>query len=289
MNDSYQRIEKIGEGTYGVVYKAINRKTNVTVALKKIRLENEDEGIPATTIREISLLKALKHPTIINLIDVIYSDKKLYLVFEYLETDLRSFIDTHDEIPEALVMRMALQLFTALHFCHARGVLHRDVKPQNILVDKDFNIKLADFGLGRAINVPLRTYTHDIVTLWYRPPEILLGSKYYSGAVDVWSAGCIVAELLLSKPLFPGDSEIDQLYKIFRIKGTPTDEIWLNVSNLPNFQERFPQWKGVDLRDILNRSDDLVDLIEKCLTYDPVKRIIARDVVHLNCLSNISE
>lgn len=289
MTDSYQRIEKIGEGTYGIVYKAINRKTNSIVALKKIRLENEDEGIPATTIREISLLKTLKHPTIINLIDVIYSEKKLYLVFEYLETDLRSFIDTQEDIPEALVLRMALQLFTALCFCHTRGILHRDVKPQNILVDKDLNIKLADFGLGRAINVPLRTYTHDIVTLWYRPPEILLGSKYYSGSVDVWSAGCIIAELILSKPLFPGDSEIDQLYKIFRVRGTPDDEVWLNVSHLPNYKAMFPKWKGVRLMEILNASEELVDVIEKCMVYDPVKRMVARDLMKHEAFKDIDK
>lgn len=279
MTDSYQRIEKIGEGTYGVVYKAINRKTNNIVALKKIRLENEDEGIPATTIREISLLKILKHPTIINLIDVIYSDKRLYLVFEYIDKDLRSFIDNQDEIPIEIILRMTHQLLTALNFCHARGILHRDVKPQNILVDTDLNLKLADFGLGRAINVPLRTYTHDIVTLWYRPPEILLGAKYYSGAVDMWSAGCIVAELILCKPLFPGDSEIDQLYKIFRVRGTPDDDMWMNVTYLPNYQEMFPKWKGVDLCDILKVGEDLIDLVENCLMYDPVKRIIAKNAI----------
>lgn len=279
MTDSYQRIEKIGEGTYGVVYKAINRKTNNIVALKKIRLENEDEGIPATTIREISLLKILKHPTIINLIDVIYSDKRLYLVFEYIDRDLRSFIDNQDEIPIEIILRMTHQLLTALNFCHARGILHRDVKPQNILVDTDLNLKLADFGLGRAINVPLRTYTHDIVTLWYRPPEILLGAKYYSGAVDMWSAGCIVAELILCKPLFPGDSEIDQLYKIFRVRGTPDDDMWMNVTYLPNYQEMFPKWKGVDLCDILKVGEDLIDLVENCLMYDPVKRIIAKNAI----------
>lgn len=286
MEESYQRIEKIGEGTYGVVYKAREKKSGRIVALKKIRLENENEGIPATTIREISLLKTLKHPTIIDLYDVIYHNNKLFLVFEYVDIDLRTYLDNHYHneqlIPEKQIKKMCYQILTAVFVCHSKGILHRDLKPQNILVDNKGNVKLADFGLGRSISIPLRTYTHDIVTLWYRPPEIILGSKYYSSSVDVWSAGCIMAELTMFKPLFPGDSEIDQLYKIFRILGTPTDDTWPNVCKLPNYQIEFPVWKEISLDEILPAKNDFVDLIQKCLVYDPVQRISAKNALKHN-------
>ncbi|KAM0676935.1 Cyclin-dependent kinase catalytic subunit [Binucleata daphniae] len=283
MEESYQRIEKIGEGTYGVVYKAREKISGRIVALKKIRLENENEGIPPTTIREISLLKTIKHPTIIELYDVIYHNNKLFLVFEYVNIDLRMYLDSHYHnerlIPECQIKRMCYQILTAIYTCHSKGVLHRDLKPQNILVDERGNVKLADFGLGRSVSIPLRTYTHDIITLWYRPPEILLGAKYYSSSVDVWSAGCIMAELTMYKPLFPGDSEIDQLYKIFRIKGTPTDDVWPNVCKLPNYQNEFPTWKEIPLDEILPAKEDLIDLIHLCLTYNPLQRISAENAL----------
>ncbi|TBU05913.1 cyclin-dependent kinase, partial [Hamiltosporidium magnivora] len=190
----YQKIEKIGEGTYGVVYKAKDKNTGEIVALKKIRFENENDGVPSTTIREISILKTLKHSTIITLLDVIYTNSRLYLVFEYLDLDLRKYLDMigsqNKTLSDAQLKKCVQQLITSVHFCHSRGVLHRDLKPQNILVDKNGNLKLADFGLGRIAGIPLRTYTHDIVTLWYRSPELLLGCKHYSFTVDIWSMGC---------------------------------------------------------------------------------------------------
>ncbi|KAM0674087.1 Cyclin-dependent kinase 3 [Gurleya vavrai] len=283
MTEAYQRIEKVGEGTYGIVYKAREKQSGRIVALKKIRLENENEGIPATTIREISLLKTLKHPSIISLYDVIFSNGKLYLVFEFLDLDLRTFLDNfyaeEKLIPEKRIKIMCKQILSAVYACHSNGILHRDLKPQNILVDCEGNIKLADFGLGRSVSIPLRTYTHDIVTLWYRPPELLLGCKYYSCPVDIWSAGCIMAELVLFKPLFPGDSEIDQLYKIFRVKGTPDEKNWPNVTLLPNYQKAFPNWKPIQLKEIIQAEDKFIDLITKCIEYNPLKRLTAKNAL----------
>ena len=244
---SFQKLEKIGEGTYGIVYKAKEKKTGKYVALKKIRPESENEGIPATTIREILLLKNLKHSTIIDLMEVIHNEDKMYLVFEYIETDLKKLIDEfvvkNKKFETFLIRKMAQQLCTAVCFCHSKNIFHRDLKPQNILVDKNFNIKLADFGLGRAASVPLRNYTSEIVTLWYRAPELLLGSKYYDASVDIWSLACILAEIHTLSPLFLGDSEIDQLFKIFTIMGTPTNEVWKDVECLPNYKKEFPFYK----------------------------------------------
>lgn len=184
--------------------------------------------------------------SLLRLLHVDYEDNKLYLVFEYLDLDLKKYMDTVKNNPlgftpdhvkvnfiilililivllwfyysllSIIIKSYLYQLLNGLRFCHSRRVLHRDLKPQNLLIDKEGSLKLADFGLARAIGIPVRTYTHEVVTLWYRSPEILLGSKHYSTAVDIWSVGCIFAEMATKVPLFPGDSEIDEIYKIFR-------------------------------------------------------------------------
>lgn len=280
MADSYHKIEKIGEGTYGVVYKAREKRTGRIVALKKIRLNDENEGVPATTIREVSLLKTLKHSTIVNLETVLYKENKMYLAMEYLDLDLRKYIDgvrrSNKTVPDDVLRLFVQQILTAVDYCHSRAILHRDLKPQNILVGRDMRLKLADFGLGRSIGIPLRTYTHDIVTLWYRPPELLLGAKYYSEAVDVWSAAAIIAELVLLVPMFQGDSEVDQIYKIFKILGTPNESTWAGMCDLPGFSMDLPRWGGVNLREILRCSEELIDMIGKMLSYDPTERLSAR-------------
>lgn len=275
--ERYSKLDKIGEGTYGVVYLAKDRETNECVALKKIRLEAEEEGIPPTAIREIALLKELKHSCVVNLKDVIHEDDKLYLVFEYLEQDLKKHLDSLEgKLDELIVKSYLYQLISGIAWCHTRRILHRDLKPQNILIDRKGNLKLADFGLGRAFGLPMQTYTHEIVTLWYRPPEILLGAKKYSGAVDIWGVGCIFAEMLTKSPLFLGDSEIDQIFKIFKILGTPTDQTWEGFSKLPDYKSTFPIWNAKGLRSVLPDLSPLgMDLLEKMLQCEPSKRITA--------------
>ncbi|XP_035427529.1 cyclin-dependent kinase 2 isoform X4 [Cygnus atratus] len=219
--ENFQKVEKIGEGTYGVVYKARNKVTGEVVALKKIRLDTETEGVPSTAIREISLLKELKHPNIVKLLDVIHTENKLYLVFEFLHQDLKKFMD--------------------------------------------------DSSLGIAL--PLI----KVVTLWYRPPEILLGCKYYSTAVDIWSLGCIFAEMVMRRALFPGDSEIDQLFRIFRTLGTPDEAAWPGVTALPDYKPTFPRWARQDLGKLVPPLDeDGHKLLAQMLHYDPNKRISAK-------------
>jgi len=180
--------------------------------VKKIRLENEDEGVPPTSIREICLLKELNHPNIVKLEDVLHNKHRLYLVFEFIDYDLKKYLDNIKSNVDPLLAKSYLyQLLLSVLFCHTHRVIHRDLKPQNLLIDRNGALKLADFGLARAFGIPVRTYTHEVVTLWYRAPEILLGSKMYATPVDVWSVGCIFAEMITKRPLFPGDSEIDEM------------------------------------------------------------------------------
>ncbi|KAG9004037.1 Cyclin-dependent kinase catalytic subunit [Tulasnella sp. JGI-2019a] len=293
--DNYSGLEKIGEGTYGVVYKGRDKTRNKIVALKKIRLEAEDEGVPSTAIREISLLKELKDDNIVSLLDIVHADNKLFLVFEFLDMDLKKYMDHVGAPTEAtkavvarglgpeVVQRFTYQMVKGLHYCHAHRILHRDLKPQNLLIDAEGNLKLADFGLARAFGIPLRTYTHEVVTLWYRAPEVLLGSRHYSTAIDMWSVGCIMAEMIMKgSSLFPGDSEIDQIFRIFRTMGTPNEDTWPGVTSLPDYKPTFPQWGAQDLRRVVEGIDeDARDLLEKTLLYDTAQRISAkRCLVH---------
>jgi len=280
--EKYLRLEKLGEGTYGVVYKCKNKDNQELVAVKKIRLENEDEGIPSTAIREISILKQLKHPNIVCLLDLIHGEKKLHLIFEFLDYDLKKFLD-HNGGPlhPQLVKSYLYQMLDAITYCHSKRILHRDLKPQNLLIDKNGHIKLADFGLARAFGIPIKTLTHEILTLWYRAPEILLGQKEYSTPVDIWSVGLIFYEMAHRKPLFTGDSEIDQIFKIFQMYGTPTEKTWPGVSRLPNFKMKYPQFKGNGLESYCTLFDEAgLDLFSRMVVYDPYKRISAKQALN---------
>jgi serine/threonine protein kinase len=282
--ERYQKIEKpgsnLGEGTYGVVYKARDRRTDEIVALKRIRLEVEDEGIPSTALREISLLRELTHRNIVDLKDCVQEDGKLYLVFEFLDKDLKKYMESCSGLlSPALVKSYLFQMCRGLTFCHARGVMHRDLKPQNLLVTRDGRLKIADFGLARAFCPPIRPLTHEVVTLWYRPPEILMGSTTYAPPVDVWAIGTIFVEMVTKRPLFPGDSEIDELYKIFRQLGTPNEEVWPGCTALQDWNAAFPKWYKTPFANTVTDNLDSygLELLELFLAYDPKERITSKD------------
>ncbi|KAG0657002.1 Cyclin-dependent kinase catalytic subunit [Rhodotorula mucilaginosa] len=300
--EKYERLEKIGEGeslsplscslarvapptparggTYGVVYRSRNKETNQIVALKKIRLEAEDEGVPSTAIREISLLKEMNDDNVVRLLDITHNDTKLYLVMEFLDSDLKRYMDKvgdGDGMGPDIVKKFTYQLIKGVYYLHSHRILHRDLKPQNLLINKEGNLKLADFGLARAFGIPLRTYTHEIVTLWYRAPEVLLGSRHYSTGVDMWSVGCIFAEMIMRQPLFPGDSEIDEIFRIFRLLGTPNDDTWPGVTGLPDYKTTFPNWHAKNLGDHIPGSNSKsIELIAGMLAYDPSRRMSAK-------------
>ncbi|CAK9212886.1 hypothetical protein BDL97_07G020800 [Sphagnum fallax] len=285
--ENYEKLEKVGEGTYGKVYKARHKKTGRLVALKKTRLDMEEEGVPSTALREVSLLQMLSQSIyVVRLLCVEHIDKKgkplLYLVFEYLDTDLKKYIDSHgrgnkNPLPTSIIKSFMYQLCKGVAHCHSHGVMHRDLKPQNLLVDREKGLlKIADLGLGRAFTVPLKSYTHEIVTLWYRAPEVLLGASHYSTPVDIWSVGCIFAELSRKSPLFPGDSELQQLLHIFRLLGTPTEEVWPGVSTLRDWHD-YPHWQPQNISRVVPDLDPQgVNLLSSMLQINPAKRISAK-------------
>lgn len=235
--EAYIKLEQLGEGSYATVFKGYSNLTNQVVALKEIRLQ-EEEGAPFTAIREASLLKELKHSNIVTLHDIVHTRETLTFVFEFVNTDLSQYMERHPGGLDHRNVRLFLfQLLRGLSYCHKRRVLHRDVKPQNLLISEMGELKLADFGLARAKSVPSHTYSHEVVTLWYRPPDVLLGSTEYSTSLDMWGVGCIFVEMITGMPTFPGIRDTyDQLDKIFKILGTPTEDSWQGVTHLPGYK-----------------------------------------------------
>nr|XP_023030288.1 cyclin-dependent kinase 12-like isoform X2 [Leptinotarsa decemlineata] len=301
--DMFEVIVQIGEGTYGQVYKAKDNQANVLVALKKVRLENEKEGFPITAVREIKILRQLNHKNIVNLREIV-TDKQdavdfrkekgsFYLVFEYMDHDLMGLLESgmvdFNELNNACIMK---QLLDGLNYCHKKNFLHRDIKCSNILMNNKGEVKLADFGLARLYNAEdrQRPYTNKVITLWYRPPELLLGEERYGPAIDIWSCGCILGELFLKKPLFQANSELMQLDRISRVCGTPTPAVWPSVIKLPLFHTLKPnKLHRRRLReDFIFMSASALDLLDKMLELDPDKRITAEDALKSTWLKNIN-
>ena len=281
----YERIESIGAGVVGTVYKVRVRDrdawTNETLALKQIRFEDGEEGVPVAALREISLLQDLAHPNIVPLFDTHVATNQFFLVLELLDCHLRTYLHERGGLDQQTCASFNAQILAGVAHCHDRQVLHRDLKPENVLVRRqDRTVKIADFGLSRMFSRPQGQHTQEVVTLWYRAPELLLGAERYGTPVDVWSVGCILAETATARPLFPGDSEIDQLFKIFRVRGTPNDHVWPGVSRLPNYKLEFPQWhEQLLVKAAPALTLPALDLLGRCLAYEPSSRITAREAL----------
>ncbi|CAI5444964.1 unnamed protein product [Caenorhabditis angaria] len=274
----YDKMEKIGEGTYGTVFKARNKDSGEIVALKRVRLDDDDEGVPSSALREVCILRELKHRNVVRLYDVVHSENKLTLVFEYCDQDLKKFFDSLNGYMDPQTARsLMLQLLRGLSFCHAHHVLHRDLKPQNLLINTNGTLKLADFGLARAFGVPVRCFSAEVVTLWYRPPDVLFGAKLYNVSIDMWSAGCIFAEISnAGRPLFPGADVDDQLKRIFKQLGTPTEESWPSITQLPDYKPYPTYHPSLTWSQIVpNLNSKGRDLMQKLLVCNPSGRIDA--------------
>lgn len=276
----FEKLNRIGEGTYGVVYRARDTKSGEIVALKKIRMEREKEGLPVCSVREISLLMQLRHRHVVELIDVVVGRdlNSMFLVMKYCEQDLASLID-HMKVPftESQVKCIMLQLLDGLKYMHDHFVIHRDLKVSNLLLTDKGCLKIADFGLARAAGEPTKPLTPKVVTLWYRAPEILFGDETYTTALDMWSVGCIFGEVLNNKPLLPGKSEANQVELIVNLLGSPNDDIWPGFSSLPLAKKlNFSQQPYNNLNQKFHwLSDEGSKLLNEFLMYNPKKRISA--------------
>jgi serine/threonine protein kinase len=287
----YIPIAVLGKGTYGKVYKVQRTDTKEIFAIKKIKMDVDTEGIPSTALREIAILKKIHHPNIINIADLSFSEKHIELALEYCKFDLKKLMDhlIKKDDPSYninFIKVIMFQIIKATDFLHSHKILHRDLKPQNILVKEgNFLVKLADFGLSRVYSIPIRPYTREVLTLWYRAPEMMLGMCNYSTGLDIWSIGCMFGELFLKKPLFIGDSEIDQLFKIMQVFGTFNEDILPGYKSFPFYNQDFPFWKPKGLRNYVMEhaqvlfDENALDLLEKMLVIDPIKRISCREMI----------
>ncbi|PKS10745.1 hypothetical protein jhhlp_002502 [Lomentospora prolificans] len=285
----YVRGKKLGEGTYAIVYLgSLRSNPSVRVAIKKIKVQKEyTDGLPPDAVREIKHLQELQHPNIISLLSVFSSkDQNLNLVLEYLPLgDLEMLIRDSDSVHygTADIKTWMGMLTRAVWFCHENYVLHRDIKPNNLLIAADGEIKLADFGLARSFADPHQIMTSNVITRWYRPPELLFGAKHYSGAVDVWSVGCVFAELVLRNPYLPGETDINQIELVCRNLGTPTEDNWPGVSKLREYgaipAEIYPVPPREHFRTMFSLGADGADLLMQTLTLDPKKRITAAEML----------
>ncbi|CAN6726412.1 unnamed protein product [Malus baccata var. baccata] len=275
--DTFEKLDKIGQGTYSNVYKARDALTGKIVALKKVRFDNLEPESVKFMAREILILRRLDHPNVVKLEGLVTSRMScsLYLVFEYMEHDLAGLAASPAiKFTEPQVKCYMNQLLSGLEHCHNRYVLHRDIKGSNLLIDNGGVLKIADFGLASFFDPNYKQpMTSRVVTLWYRPPELLLGATDYGVGVDLWSAGCILAELLAGKPIMPGRTEVEQLHKIFKLCGSPSDDYW-KKSKLPHATIFKPQqsYKRCIAETFKDFPPSSLPLIETLLAIDPAER-----------------
>ena len=254
------------------------------VAVKQLKGGTVEEGVPISCLREISLLKELAHINIVKLMDVIHLNANITLVFEYCETDLKELLKKNQNkgLPPKLYKSFLYQLLQGIQSIHKMKILHRDIKSENLLITDKNVLKITDFGLARGYGLPIKNFRNDVVSLWYRAPDIILGNENYERSVDMWSIGCIFAEMVTGNIFFKGFSENDQLRKIFELLGTPNEKWYKFYTEYPGWEKQaltevsLPgEWKKV----LPQLDDDGIDLISKLLELDPEKRILAADAL----------
>ncbi|XP_008424755.1 cyclin-dependent kinase-like 1 isoform X2 [Poecilia reticulata] len=283
--EKYEKLAKIGEGSYGVVFKCRNKETGQIVAIKKFVESEDDPVIKKIAQRETRMLKQLKHVNLVNLLEVFRRKRRLHLVFEFCEQTVLNELDKHPEgVPQAQLKSIVWQTLQAVNFCHKHNCIHRDVKPENILLTKSGVIKLCDFGFARILTGPEDDYTDYVATRWYRAPELLVGDTQYGPPVDVWAVGCVFAELLSGNPLWPGKSDVDQLYLIRKTLG----------DLIPHHQQIFRSnvfFSGVSIpepdtmepleRRFCGASAQALTVMKSCLVMDPSLRLSCEELLEL--------
>ncbi|KAJ8924077.1 hypothetical protein NQ315_006858 [Exocentrus adspersus] len=289
--ERYEKISKLGEGSYGIVYKCRNRDTGEIVAIKKFAESEDDPLIRKIALREIRLLKNLKHPNLVNLIEVFRRKRRLHLVFEFCERTVLNELERYPRgCPELLCQQIIWQTLQAVEYCHQHGCIHRDIKPENILLTSTGVVKLCDFGFARMLN-PGENYTDYVATRWYRAPELLVGDTQYGTPVDVWAIGCVLAELIKGEALWPGKSDVDQLYLIRctvgdflprHMQAFKNNDFFQGVilpvpSQLTPLEFKLPLCNAV-----------ILDFLKKCLDKDPSKRWTCKELLTHKYFENVN-
>jgi cell division cycle 2-like protein len=277
-SSNFIKLGLIDTGTYGKVFKIKKINTNSLYACKEIRIESKKKKLLFNNFREINLTLSVIHPNLIFTRGTVINKTvdEMIIILEYCEYDLKSIIESKLKFNLLQIKLMLRQLLRALCILHDNNIIHRDLKTSNILLNQKGILKICDFGMARVFCPLNKNMTQGVITLWYRPPEILLGKSKYTKAVDLWSIGCIFAELIFSEVLLPGKSELDQLSKIFFLMGTPTIDIWINLHSLPTVQKIiFPihLYSNLSKKFNFSKKSRLLDLLQRFFTYDPIKRI----------------
>ncbi|KAL1690815.1 kinase-like domain-containing protein, partial [Schizophyllum commune] len=294
LQSDYEVTTKLGEGTFGEVHKALHSSTNRLVALKRILMHNEKEGMPVTALREIKILKALKHPHIVPLVDmfVVRSNPKdplsVYMVFPYMDHDLAGLLENERaHLQPSHIKQYMKQLLEGTEYMHKNNIVHRDMKAANLLINNEGCLQIADFGLARAFDPRVsqglvdKRYTNCVVTRWYRPPELLLGARQYGGEIDLWGIGCVLGEMFVRHPILPGSSDLDQVDRIWQLCGTPNQQTWPNFDELPGCEgvRRFQQYPKQLHKQFHAFGKDTCSLLDALLTCNPRERITATEAL----------
>lgn len=286
----YEKIEFLGEGQFATVYKARDVDSDTIVAVKSIKIGSSidaRDGINRTALREIKILQELDHRNLMGLLDVFGHMSNVSLVFDFMDTDLEVIVkDLTLILTIPNIKSYIIQTLQGLEYLHLNWILHRDLKPNNLLVNVNGVLKIGDFGLAKLYGSPNRVNTHQVVTRWYRAPELLFGAKQYSVCIDMWAVGCILAELLLRAPFLPGESDLDQLTKIFQVFGNPTEENWPGLKSLSDFIE-FKPFPPIPLKHIFTAAgDDLLDVLSGLLVLNPNERKNCTETLKMPFFSN---
>ncbi|KYN34362.1 Cell division protein kinase 20 [Trachymyrmex septentrionalis] len=281
--DKYIINGQIGEGAQGLVLKAHDSSRDQEVALKKILIKKIEGGLPTSIIREVKSLQQLKHPYVVELLDAFPNGLDFIMVFEYMPTGLWEVLrDFEISLTLAQIKTYMKMLLEGIAYVHGKNIMHRDLKPANLLISEKGILKIADFGLSRLMwKDGTKPYSHQVATRWYRAPELLYGARYYTFAIDIWSIGCIFGEMLNTSPLFPGETDIEQLAIVLKYLGSPTSESWPELTSLPDYNKiTFPYHKSTSWENIIQDAQpEAIDLIRQILIYNSSKRLTAEQAL----------